>query len=51
MNMFILYKLVKQLNEYLKSSNPRLESSESFELNGAGCLLSVMKKMFRMIDQ
>lgn len=51
MNVFILYRLVTQLNMYLKSNNPRLQTLEGFELNGAGCLFTIMKKMFRIIDR
>lgn len=48
MNMYILYKLVKQLQKLL-ATHPQEE--ESFRIQGAGVLFNLLKKMFRAIDR
>lgn len=48
MNMFILYRLVKQLNKLL-ATHP--SHHQGFKLEGAGCLVGLFKSMFRLIDR
>ena len=49
MNMYILYKLTVQLRRLINS--PDAESSSHFQLQGAGCLYALLKKLFRLIDR
>lgn len=46
--MYILYKLVLQMNKLIDSSP---ESERRFEIRGGGCLFHLMKKMFKLIDR
>lgn len=46
--MFILYKLIKQMNKLLVTY-PSQHSE--FKITGAGCLYYVFKKMFKLIDR
>jgi len=48
MNIYILHKLIEQL-KILISTAPGEE--HNFEINGAGCLFYLFKKMFRLIDR
>jgi high-affinity nickel-transport protein len=47
MNVYILYKLVKQMKILLGSE---CEAAE-FGIQGAGCLFLVFKKLFKMVDR
>ena len=48
MNLYILYKLVRQMKLLIASPEGR---EQSFEIQGAGCLFVVFKKLFRIIDR
>jgi len=48
MNMFILYKLVKQLRKLL-ATHP--SHHEGFKIEGAGWLIRLFKSMFKLIDR
>lgn len=48
MNMFILYKLLIQLNKLL-ATYPSYQ--EEFKISGAGCLFYLFKKIFKLIDR
>lgn len=50
MNVYILYRLVKQLNALL-ATHPSEEEDEDFKIHGAGCLFNIFKSMFKMIDR
>jgi high-affinity nickel-transport protein len=47
--MFILYRLVKHLKKLL-DTHPD-EQREEFKITGAGCLLVLLGKMFKLIDR
>lgn len=49
MNMYILYKLVLQMQKLL-ASGPG-EEEEGLQMQGAGCLFRLFKKMFKLIDR
>ncbi|KAF2100613.1 high affinity nickel transport protein nic1, partial [Rhizodiscina lignyota] len=49
MNMYILYKLVVQLRRMVDS--PEEQEEEHFQIQGAGCLYHVFKRMFKLIDR
>ncbi|KAJ9622746.1 hypothetical protein H2203_006397 [Taxawa tesnikishii (nom. ined.)] len=49
MNIYILYKLVSQLQKLVNS--PAGQTQEEFKFEGGGCLFQVLKKMFRLIDR
>lgn len=48
MNIYILYKLIKQI-KVLIAQEPGEE--EEFQIQGAGCLFQILKKMFKLIDR
>ncbi|KAF2808861.1 NicO-domain-containing protein, partial [Mytilinidion resinicola] len=48
LNMYILYKLVRQLRLIINSA-PGTE--EAFKIQGGGCLFHLLKKMFKLIDR
>lgn len=48
MNVYILVKLVKQLKKLIRSNDAELED---FQIQGAGCLFNLFKKMFKLIDR
>ncbi|KAK0660620.1 High-affinity nickel transport protein nic1 [Lasiodiplodia hormozganensis] len=50
MNVYILYRLVKQLNAML-AAHPSEEEDEDFKIHGGGCLFNIFKSMFKMIDR
>jgi len=50
MNIYILLKLVQQLRKLI-STHPNDEESARFQIQGAGCLYQVFKRMFRLIDR
>ena len=49
MNIFILYKLIKQLRILINT--PADTEQPEFQIEGGGCLLQVLKKMLRLIDR
>ncbi|KAI4722097.1 NicO-domain-containing protein [Aureobasidium sp. EXF-10727] len=49
MNVFILYKLIKQLREIINS--PANSPQPEFQIEGGGCLFRVLKRMFKLIDR
>ncbi|KAH0205048.1 ketoacyl synthase domain-containing protein, partial [Aureobasidium melanogenum] len=49
MNVFILYKLIKQLREIINS--PADSPEPEFQIEGGGCLFRVLKRMFKLIDR
>lgn len=49
MNAYILYKLLQQLRKLINT--PAGEGQEDFKIEGAGCLFSLLKKMFKLIDR
>ncbi|EMC98849.1 hypothetical protein BAUCODRAFT_41374, partial [Baudoinia panamericana UAMH 10762] len=49
MNAYILYKLVEQLRKAINS--PLGEESNDFQFEGAGCMIYLLKKMFKLIDR
>lgn len=51
MNVFILFRLVKQLRVYLRSNNARSSAFEGLELVGGGVFVGLLQKMFRLIDR
>ncbi|OMP85792.1 High-affinity nickel transport protein nic1 [Diplodia seriata] len=51
MNVYILYRLVKQLNALLATHPSEDDEGEDFKIHGAGCLFNVFKGMFKMIDR
>lgn len=51
MNVFILFRLVKQLRAYLRSGNDRPSEYVSLELVGGGVFFGLLQKMFKLIDR
>ncbi|KAH0331952.1 ketoacyl synthase domain-containing protein, partial [Aureobasidium melanogenum] len=49
MNVFILYKLIKQLREIINT--PADSPEPEFQIEGGGCLFRVLKRMFKLIDR
>lgn len=49
MNGYILYKLIKQMQKVLSLQEG--EEEEAWKIEGGGCLFSVLKKMFKLIDR
>lgn len=49
MNMYIVYKLLVQMNKMV-ASEPG-SSHEDFKLQGGGCLFSLLQKLFKLIDR
>ncbi|KAK5127918.1 hypothetical protein LTR85_005035 [Meristemomyces frigidus] len=49
MNGYILYKLVEQLRKAI--ATPIGRESLEFDFNGGGCMMYVLKKMFRIVDR
>ena len=49
MNMYILYKLIKQMQKIL--SLPEGQEDEIWKIDGGGPLFRMLKKMFRLIDR
>ncbi|KAJ5701412.1 nickel transport protein [Penicillium malachiteum] len=49
MNMYILYKLIKQMQKVL--SLPKGQEDEIWKIEGGGPLFRILKKMFRLIDR
>ena len=47
-NVFILYKLIKDLNKAIKTYPSQ---HRDFKITGAGCLLNLFKKMFKLIGK
>ena len=48
MNIYILYKLIQQI-KILIAQEPR--EDQEFQIQGAGCLFQILKKMFKLIDR
>lgn len=48
MNVFILYKLIKDLKKAINSHPSR---HRDFKVTGAGCLVNIFRKMFKLIDR
>lgn len=48
MNLYILYKLVKQLKKLLASDE---SEDAAFKLEGAGCLMAVFRWAFKIVDR
>lgn len=49
MNIYILYKLLRQMRRLL-STEPGNEESE-FRIQGAGCLFGILQRTFKLIDR
>jgi nickel/cobalt transporter (NiCoT) family protein len=49
MNIWILYQLVKQLR--LAIATPIGEESLDFDFRGAGCMMSILRKLFKLVDR
>ncbi|KAI4844813.1 NicO-domain-containing protein [Aureobasidium sp. EXF-8845] len=49
MNVFILYKLIKQLRVIINS--PADAPEAEFQIEGGGCLFRVLKRTFKLIDR
>ncbi|KAI5207013.1 NicO-domain-containing protein [Aureobasidium subglaciale] len=49
MNVFILYKLIKQLRKIINS--PANSPEPEFQIEGGGCLFHILKRMFKLIDR
>lgn len=49
MNVWILYKLLKELNRVMNT--PADAQEPEFKIEGGGCLFQVLKKMFRIVDR
>ena len=49
MNIWILYKLVKELRKVMNS--PIDAEEPEFRIEGGGCLFQVLKKMFKIVDR
>ncbi|KAL1305861.1 hypothetical protein AAFC00_004013 [Neodothiora populina] len=49
MNVWILYKLLKQLQKVMKT--PANAEEPDFKIEGGGCLFHVLKKMFKIVDR
>lgn len=49
MNIWILYKLVKQLQKAINT--PADAEEPEFKIEGGGCLFSLLKKMFKIVDR
>ena len=49
MNLYILYKLVKQMQKVLNL--PEGQEDEIWKIEGGGPLFRVLKKMFKLIDR
>jgi len=49
MNMYILYRLIKQMRKVLTLREG--EEEEGWKVEGGGCLFQVLKKMFKLIDR
>lgn len=50
MNLWILYKLVKEMQRLIAAGG-REDASNEWGIQGAGCLMQVFKGAFRMIDR
>lgn len=48
LNIYICYKLVEQMRELIRSSP---DEEQTFNIQGAGCLFYLFKKMFKLIDK
>ena|ERR1700748_42872 len=48
MNIYILYKLIQEMRRQLHSS---ATSTFEFQFEGAGCLFSILRKLFRLVDR
>lgn len=48
MNMYILYKLTSQLKKLVASAP---EEEREFQIQGAGCLFHIFKKLFKVVDR
>lgn len=48
MNIYILYKLIEQIRKLI-ALGPAEE--QEFQIQGAGCLFQLFKKMFKLIDR
>lgn len=49
MNIFILYKLIKQLQKIINT--PANTPEAEFQIEGGGCLFHILKRMFKLIDR
>jgi high-affinity nickel permease len=49
MNVFILYKLIKQLQKTINT--PANSPEPEFQIEGGGCLFNILKRMFKLIDR
>lgn len=49
MNMYILYKLITQMNKMI-ASDPGSEHEE-FKIQGGGCLFPILQKLFKLVDR
>lgn len=48
LNIYICYKLVEQLRKLIRSSP---DGEQTLNIQGAGCLFYLFKKMFKLIDK
>ncbi|KAF2836726.1 high affinity nickel transport protein nic1 [Patellaria atrata CBS 101060] len=48
MNMYILYKLVRQMRKLINTSD---DQHDTFKIQGAGVIFNLLKKMFKLIDR
>ena len=51
MNVFILFRLLKQLRAHLRGGDDTSNSYDGLELVGGGFFVGMMKKMFKLIDR
>lgn len=49
MNVYILYKLIKQMQKVLRL--PEGQEDEAWKIEGGGILFRILKRIFKLIDR